>query len=313
MTGKETFSIYDLIQRIERVTQMNMNEYYITLNHHGLIYDDHSLQSALKTIQHNKIDLILSRKPSINVSLDHFHLRKLSIPVTDHQNNPIKPTVIRWLPSILYDDDQHYYDRRYSTSDIRNDNITMNSPSIDYDVDAPIKKKQRIMSSDHPRTLPIPLLIHNDTSHFHPLKKPSTAPSSPSISPFPRLNISLPTLSSITSSIHPTDPPHLAPIYSNTQEKTLQHNKRGRYSTKSSTNTTYLCEHILSNGRTCGQTFRRSYDLSRHQTIHLENRPFCYCHKCGKKFTRMDALRRHEKAQRHSSTKYRDTRAQSLV
>ncbi|GAB5590587.1 hypothetical protein Unana1_05487 [Umbelopsis nana] len=67
----------------------------------------------------------------------------------------------------------------------------------------------------------------------------------------------------------------------------------------------FLCQEIVdqSTGRICGQTFRRSYDLSRHQTIHLKNRPFCYCTHCGKKFTRMDALRRHERVQGHSNSR----------
>jgi hypothetical protein len=67
----------------------------------------------------------------------------------------------------------------------------------------------------------------------------------------------------------------------------------------------FLCQEIvdLATGRICGQTFRRSYDLSRHQTIHLKNRPFCYCSHCGKKFTRMDALRRHERVQGHRNSR----------
>lgn len=67
----------------------------------------------------------------------------------------------------------------------------------------------------------------------------------------------------------------------------------------------FLCQEIIdpSTSRICGQTFRRSYDLSRHQTIHLKNRPFCYCSHCGKKFTRMDALRRHERVQGHRNSR----------
>ncbi|CAM0136655.1 unnamed protein product [Umbelopsis sp. WA50703] len=67
----------------------------------------------------------------------------------------------------------------------------------------------------------------------------------------------------------------------------------------------FLCQEIVdqATGRICGQTFRRSYDLSRHQTIHLKNRPFCYCTHCGKKFTRMDALRRHERVQGHRNSR----------
>lgn len=63
--------------------------------------------------------------------------------------------------------------------------------------------------------------------------------------------------------------------------------------------TQFICEHIDSTGKTCCQAFRRSYDLSRHQSIHMKNRPLCYCRACGKKFTRLDALRRHERIQGH--------------
>ncbi|KAI8981709.1 hypothetical protein BDF20DRAFT_834399 [Mycotypha africana] len=64
---------------------------------------------------------------------------------------------------------------------------------------------------------------------------------------------------------------------------------------------TFICDHVVDSktGERCSQSFRRSYDLSRHQTIHLKNRPFCLCHFCGKKFTRLDALRRHERIQGH--------------
>jgi hypothetical protein len=78
-------------------------------------------------------------------------------------------------------------------------------------------------------------------------------------------------------------------------------NKRTRGGT--SNQSQFICQHVIdaATGKTCCQAFRRSYDLSRHQTIHLKNRPLCYCHDCGKKFTRLDALRRHERVQGHNN------------
>ncbi|KAI9365756.1 hypothetical protein BD770DRAFT_406124 [Pilaira anomala] len=82
-------------------------------------------------------------------------------------------------------------------------------------------------------------------------------------------------------------------------------NKLSHKRTRGSTShqSQFICEHVIDTltGKTCCQAFRRSYDLSRHQTIHLENRPLCYCHECGKKFTRLDALRRHERIQGHTN------------
>ncbi|SAM08817.1 hypothetical protein [Absidia glauca] len=90
--------------------------------------------------------------------------------------------------------------------------------------------------------------------------------------------IRLPGLSSITD---PDPYLRLAPL----QRPPLQHH--------------FVCDHMTARGHICGQTFRRSYDLSRHQTIHLKNRPFCTCQQCGKKFTRTDALQRHQRVQGH--------------
>ncbi|OBZ89017.1 hypothetical protein A0J61_02925 [Choanephora cucurbitarum] len=101
------------------------------------------------------------------------------------------------------------------------------------------------------------------------------------------------TLPFIQNSLHPLD--HTLPTLSSLPIYLAPIRKR----TRASISGVFLCEHTLGPNQICGQTFRRSYDLSRHQTIHLENRPFCYCHQCGKKFTRMDALRRHERVQGH--------------
>lgn len=247
----------------------------------------------------------------------------------------IKPTVLRWTPAILSSNNNNNcfklsHVRRFSSNnddissfDSRKDSVISLDTNDNMD-EQPHRKKQRVMSADHPRKLPDPStsplpslrnninLDHNSNNNLHPLeiRRPSTAPlpSSPPTSSFPRIYAAptLPAISSITSPIHQPLHPQLAPIHNHHQFNV--NNKRTRASVASThhahniqQNAVHLCEHVTGPGKVCGQTFRRSYDLSRHQTIHLENRPFCYCDKCGKKFTRMDALRRHERVQGHSS------------
>ncbi|KAL0144700.1 C2H2-type zinc finger transcription factor [Mucor lusitanicus] len=108
------------------------------------------------------------------------------------------------------------------------------------------------------------------------------------------------------------DSPQLAPIqmaplspvsasaspYTAANTSTMTYKKRARGGSVPH-QTQFICEHVDSNGKACCQAFRRSYDLSRHQSIHMKNRPLCYCRACGKKFTRLDALRRHERIQGH--------------
>ncbi|KAF1798594.1 hypothetical protein V8B55DRAFT_1577746 [Mucor lusitanicus] len=369
----------DLQRKIQRITEkQNISDYHIATDDHSLIINDNaSLRHALKSDNQQRLEIVFYRKDDQpkNTSMtvvqnsDDLHSRRHSSfePMSSSRSKMfsssneavpvIKPTVLRWTPAILSSSNNSSTNcfklshvRRFSshtTDDMNSDrkDSAISLENVDDEQEQqPHRKKQRVMSADHPRKLPDPStsplpslrnsinLDHNNSmSHgLHPLeiRRPSTAPlpSSPPASPFPRIHSAsattaaptLPAISSITSPImHQPIHPQLAPIHNHhlhlqqqqqQQQQFNINNKRTRASVASThhahnmqQNTVHLCEHVTGPGKVCGQTFRRSYDLSRHQTIHLENRPFCYCDKCGKKFTRMDALRRHERVQGHSS------------
>ncbi|KAI8377992.1 uncharacterized protein BYT42DRAFT_572394 [Radiomyces spectabilis] len=161
-----------------------------------------------------------------------------------------------------------------------------------------------------------------DTERSHGVA--NTVVSRSSLSP-PK-TIQLPAISTLTIN-RPLPHAQLAPIHFSPADKTKSFNSSYPFNSKPSmtriTSRTaasdkmhhqFVCSYVDPvTGRTCHQSFRRSYDLSRHQTIHQQNRPLCRCDHCGKKFTRLDALRRHERVQGHFSATTRVERSMKIT
>ncbi|ORZ21410.1 hypothetical protein BCR42DRAFT_192891 [Absidia repens] len=348
-----------------------------------IIFDNQTLQQALKQTD------AMNTRPDIALLPKSAHSKNNTVPIIkptvlrwadnrDNLQNHRHPSLQTLGKRTSIDRHQKYQSMTSSQDDgssTRKDSgISMDEPST--------VKKQRVMSADqlapstssstfasrkfaclssppeYSRSSSIRASSPSPSAHssIHPLemRRPSTAPSSPSYSRrasnlSPTI-IKLPALLSVTSSTSlESNPSHhlpkLAPLQQSTRPQKchlpgissphtsamLKTPSAGSGSISSSSTICqeqhvsdsrqyyqrrppfqqkqtgqFLCEHIVnsSSGRICGQTFRRSYDLSRHQTIHLKNRPFCYCDQCGKKFTRMDALRRHERVQGHTSKQH---------
>ncbi|KAI8137623.1 hypothetical protein BJV82DRAFT_336330 [Fennellomyces sp. T-0311] len=238
---------------------------------------------------------------------------------------PVQPT----LPSI---------DKRGSidtASGIRKDS------GISLDADGPVKKKKRVLSAEESmQSRKLPELQHTEPFFYNPRRRPTLLePRSPRIHPLDRRSssssnspfmppIGSPSIQSSTSQPSSVTLPAITSITAHHRHRraTAAHlydltSNAARVTSSAlmadpcrvsmpqpppqqqqQQQQLFVCEKIIDSGRICGQTFRRSYDLSRHQTIHLKNRPYCYCDQCGKKFTRMDALRRHERVQGHASS-----------
>ncbi|CAO3588125.1 unnamed protein product [Absidia cylindrospora] len=344
-----------------------------------IIFDNQTLQQALKQTDTK------NTRPDIALLPKSTHSKNNTVPIIkptvlrwtdsrDNLQNHQHPSLQTLGKRTSTERHQRYQSMTSSQDDgscTRKDSgISMDEPST--------VKKQRVMSADqlapstssstfatrkfaylssppnYSRSSSIRASSPSPSAHssIHPLemRRPSTAPSSPSYSRrasnlSPTI-IKLPALLSITSSTPlESNPSHhlpkLAPLQQSTRPQiyhlpgissprpsamlrtpsagsgpisssstpheshSIQYYQHRQSSQQKHTGQ-FLCEHVVnsSSGRICGQTFRRSYDLSRHQTIHLKNRPFCYCDQCGKKFTRMDALRRHERVQGHNSKQH---------
>lgn len=200
-------------------------------------------------------------------------------------------------------------DERHEKKKQRQQQLQQQQPHIQ-----PIRKKQRVMSAEESmlsRTLPAPMLFADQLPRnmIHPLDRHHLPPPRLAFTSPTRHSVTLPAISSITSSVifPPPPPPSVrtkAPPSATTSRRSNSSPCAIRPSPPKPAPRAppqFVCDKVTDTGKVCGQTFRRSYDLSRHQTIHLKNRPYCHCQQCGKKFTRMDALRRHERVQGHGN------------
>lgn len=230
--------------------------------------------------------------------------------VVYHDNVPlVKPVFTKRPTTYTEEEDQMYLPSR------KDSGISLEQEMEELKKEEPNKSKK------------LPALSHIITTELWNTSSLPSPPTPQHVSFYTKSPIKLPGLSSIIDPNHhnqyqqkqlapihayhhpvrfdqkPLSPPLSASPCSPYHSQPLATPKTKRSRTSSAHPSQFICEHIIDTitGKTCCQAFRRSYDLSRHQTIHLKNRPLCYCHDCGKKFTRLDALRRHERIQGHNN------------
>ncbi|KAI7866233.1 hypothetical protein BDF14DRAFT_1882745 [Spinellus fusiger] len=324
--------LYELSNKIQQFTHdINMEEYAMMIDkpkdqgQKMLLTDDTVLQNALSLLgEQDRLEITLCSKQS----LVPFTSRERS---NSHDSNE---SHLPWITSRVQDHRETLAISHGSYLNRKDSGISLSEP---------ICKRQKIPSSRKLPELSSPLLPYHST-HFmekspriHPLDNQRTSLSPPPPSPIVSLRnasptlspaISLPAISFITSVSEPLDfqlapirhsQPHdpvvsparypLSPPTSVSSPVSLMplmfnHQEKRTLATHSSSIGQFVCDRVIEAGKICNQAFRRSYDLTRHQTTHLQNRPYCYCHQCGKKFTRLDALRRHERVQGHMSSKH---------
>ncbi|KAL7327905.1 hypothetical protein PS15p_206267 [Mucor circinelloides] len=265
----------DLLREIQchsKLNTINAQDYYMIIQQDDSskfkINNDYGLQNAFRSI---------TEKSRLEIKLMKMHGKE--------PFHIIKPIVIRMNPV------------ETSLS-----SLPSPSPPLPIRKDSGISFEQDLVKFNttysNKRKLPtLSNIITSPPIHWSPAVSNYRLPSLSYLLDSPQLApIHMPPLSPVSASASPYSS-HTA-TSTTTTTSTMTYKKRTRGGSVPH-QTQFICEHVDSNGKACCQAFRRSYDLSRHQSIHMKNRPLCYCRACGKKFTRLDALRRHERIQGH--------------
>ncbi|KAG0735807.1 hypothetical protein G6F62_010827 [Rhizopus arrhizus] len=191
-----------------------------------------------------------------------------------------------------------YLHTKNEIQNLKDYDITMKRNHVSYRIQDDIDLQNALNSTAthveielHKKIQHQPICLAQPTYHYHRKDSGISLSDEPLDIKKPSNPINLPRLSTIIESIPPFYPSPYCKKRRMTSPTLLLPNE-----------TPFTCQHVMdpATGRVCRQAFRRSYDLSRHQMIHLKNRPFFYCSDCDRKFTRLDALRRHERIQGHS-------------
>ncbi|SAM05548.1 hypothetical protein [Absidia glauca] len=225
------------------------------------LHDDDSLKSALSVLNPTTLNVTLQSKAPIHQT--YYSAAPL-----------IKPKVM-WWHELRQINDYSNQQRKDSGIDLHSSVYlcSTGNKAKDDDYEPLLHRPPLYHALNNSEETDVPSASYS--VHSSPSTVTSSSPPSPIVA------------SHLTPTLADNKPPPWSPITS------------ARKVRQPSPPSVYLCNHLVGDGNMCGQTFQRPYDLARHQSIHLKNRPFVYCQQCNKRFTRVDALRRHERVQGH--------------